>query len=127
MADFYLPMTGQDQNAPRALLIARRATIGWGVVQMLVAVVAINLSQRIVDEVLSISSFTNGLILGIFLLGRLGVRRQVPAYLGVTSGAIILLGIRLLTDVSWQWYVLIGATVTVVAGWAANRRPLGPS
>ena len=120
-------MTGQDQNAPRALVVARRATIGWGVVQMLVAVVAINLSQRIVDEVLSISSFTNGLILGIFLLGRLGVRRQVPAYLGVTSGAIILLGIRLLTDVSWQWYVLIGATVTVVAGWAADRRPLGPS
>ena len=44
-------------------------TAGWGVVQIVVAVGAIQFSNRVVDEVLGIASFTNGIILGVFLLG----------------------------------------------------------
>lgn len=39
---------------------------------MIVALVAIDLSSRVVDEVLGIASFTNGIILGIFPVGSLG-------------------------------------------------------
>ena len=121
LADFYLPATGGRKPAAHYLAVARRATVGWGVVQMVVALAAIPVSRRIVDEVLGVSSFTNGLILGVFLLGLAGYRRNATAYAGVASGAAGMLGIRLFTDVSWQWYVLIGAAITLAAGWTADR------
>ena len=121
VADFYIPATRHQRSAPHYLAAARRATVAWGLVQILVAFAAIRVSDRIVDEVLGISSFTNGLILGVFLLGAAGYQRHTTAYAGIGTGAAVMLGIRLLTTVSWQWYVLIGATATCAAGWAADR------
>ena len=111
LADFYLPATGGARPAGHYLAVARRATMVWGAVQVAVALAAIPVSQSIVDEVLGISSFTNGLILGVFLLGLAGYRRNATAYVGITVGAAAMLAVRLLTSVSWQWYVLIGAAV----------------
>lgn len=121
LADFYLPATGGGRPAGHYLAVARRATVVWGAVQVVVALAAIPVSRSIVDEVLGISSFTNGLILGVFLLGLAGYRRNATAYAGIAVGAGVMLAVRLLTSVSWQWYVLIGAAVTLAAGWAADR------
>ena len=121
VADFYMPATRHRRSAQHYLAVARRSTLVWGLVQILVAFAAIRVSARIVDEVLGISSFTNGLILGIFLLGLAGYRRHTTAYTGIGAGAVVMLGIRLLTTVSWQWYVLVGATATYAAGWVADR------
>ena len=121
MADFYIPATRQQRSARHYLTVARRATLVWGLVQILVAFAAIRLSGRIVDAVLGISSFTNGLILGIFLLGMAGFRRHTTAYTGIAVGAVVMLGIGVLTAVSWQWYVLIGATTTFASGWISDR------
>ena len=121
LADFYLPATGGGRSAGHYLAVARRATVVWGAVQVVVALAAIPVSQSIVDEVLGISSFTNGLILGVFLLGLAGYRRNASAYAGIAVGAAVMLAVRLLTSVSWQWYVLIGAAVTLAAGWTADR------
>lgn len=75
-----------------------------------------------VDEVLGIASFTNGVILGLFLLGTFTVAvRQRSAIAGVVAGAAVMLGVKLFTSVSWQWYVLIGSTVTFTGGWLAGR------
>ena len=125
LADFYLPATGGRRPARHHLAVARRATVAWGVVQIVVALAAIPVSRRIVDEVLGISSFTNGLVLGVFLLGLAGYRRNATAYAGMAGGAAVLLGVRLLTDVSWQWYVLVGTAVTLAAGWTADRTAAG--
>ena len=122
MADFYIPATGHRRPAPHYLAVARRATLTFGLVQILVAFAAIRLSDRIIDEVLGISSFTGGLILGIFLLGVAGYRQHTTAYIGIGAGAVVMLGVRLLTAVSWQWYVLVGAGATYAAGWIADRR-----
>ncbi len=121
LADFYLPATGGCRSPEHYLSVARRATMTWGVVQMAVALAAIPVSRRIVDEVLGISSFTNGLILGVFLLGLAGYRRNATAYAAIASGAAVMSGVRLFTGVSWQWYVLIGAAATLAAGWSAER------
>ena len=121
LADFYLPATRGARTARHYLSVARRGTVAWGVVQIAVALAAIPLSQRIVDEVLGISSFTNGLILGVFLLGLAGYRRNTTAYAGIASGAAGMLAIRLFTNLSWQWYVLAGAAITLAAGWTADR------
>ena len=120
VADFYIPATRHQRSPRYYLAVARRATLAWGLVQILVTFAAVRLSGRIVDEVLGIASFTNGLILGIFLLGLAGYRRHTTAYTGIAGGAVVMLGIRLLTAVSWQWYVLAGATATFAAGCVAD-------
>jgi hypothetical protein len=85
-----------------------------------VALVAISLSTRVVDEVLGIASFTNGVILGMFLLGTLTRASQGPAAVGVGAGVAVMLGVKLLTAISWQWYVLIGSLVTLGVGALAS-------
>ena len=86
-----------------------------------VATAAIRLSSRVVDEVLGIASFTNGIILGLFLLGTFTSRvGSGAAFAGVAAGAAVMLAVRLLTPISWQWYVAIGSLTTLAAGWGAS-------
>jgi Na+/proline symporter len=120
--DFYIPATQRRHNDAHYLKVSRVATAVWGVLQMTVAVVAITLSSRVVDEVLGIASFTNGIILGVFLLGTLTVSvGQRAAFAGIVIGAAIMLALKFFTNVSWQWYVLVGSVATLAAGLAASR------
>ena len=122
LADFYLPLTGRSRSERHYLRAARLATAGWCAVQLAVALAAIALSQRVIDEVLGIQSFTGGLILGCACLCLLRVRATPAAPLaGMACGAAVLLFLHLAADVSWQWYALIGSLVTVGAGMLAAR------
>ena len=117
LGDFYLPLTGRSRSERHYLRAARWATVCWCVVQVIVALVAIPLSRRVVDEVLGIQSFTGGLILGCACLCLFRMRATVAAPLiGMACGGAVLIAVRLATSVSWQWYALIGAFVTVAAG-----------
>ena len=64
-----MPMTGNRKPERHYLNVSRILTAVWGAVQITVALLAINVSSRVVDEVLGIASFTNGVILGAFFLG----------------------------------------------------------
>lgn len=123
VGDFYIPLTKKARSTRQYLRASRWATVVWSLIQLAVAVVAIELSSRIVDEVLGIQSFTGGLMLGVFLLALTSVRRPVAPLLGIVAGAVVLVGIRLFTSVSWQWYVLIGTLTTFGVGWVVGRRP----
>jgi SSS family transporter len=113
VADFYMPMTGGARSDAHYLAVSRWLTAFWGVLQIAVALLAIQLSSRVVDEVLGIASFTNGVILGVFLLGTFTARAgQRAAFTGVLVGALVMLAVKLFTPVSWQWYVLIGSLTT---------------
>ena len=119
--DFYVPATAGAHSDRHYLTVSRMMTAVFGVVQMIVAVAAIWLSSRVVDEVLGIASFTNGLILGVFFLGTFTVRvGQTAAFAGILGGAGVMLFVKLGTGVSWQWYVLIGSLVTFAVGWTAS-------
>lgn len=122
VGDFYLPLTGRRHSDRRYLGVSRALTVGFGVLQMAIAIGAIAFSRRVVDEVLGIASFTNGVILGVFLLGTftVGVQRR-GGFVGMAVGAAVMLGVKLFTAVNWQWYVLIGAVTTFAAGIAASR------
>ena len=121
VADFYIPMTGRSRSDGHYLAVSRGLTAVWGAVQIAVALAAIELSGRVVDEVLGIASFTNGVILGIFLLGTLTRSvRQRAVFVGVGAGALTMLAVRMLTGVSWQWYVVVGSSATFAAGWLAS-------
>jgi solute:Na+ symporter, SSS family len=120
VSDFYIPLTGGARSDTHYLAVSRLLTAVWGAVQIAVAFVAIQLSTRVVDEVLGIASFTNGVILGMFLLGTFTRASQASAGVGVAAGILVMLAVKLLTGVSWQWYVLIGSLVTLGAGTLAS-------
>ncbi len=120
MADFYMPAVRRTEA--HYLKVSRWLTAGWGLVQISVALAAIQFSNRVVDEVLGIASFTNGIILGVFLLGTFAPRvRQPAAFAGIVVGTAVMLAVKLLQLTSWQWYVLIGSAATCGAGVLASR------
>ena len=121
VGDFYMPLTERRHDDAHYLRVSQGLTAFWGVVQIVVALTAIALSRRVVDEVLGIASFTNGVILGVFLLGTLTTRvGRRGAFAGMAIGAAVMLAVRLFTAVNWQWYVLIGSVTTFVVGAAVS-------
>jgi SSS family transporter len=121
VTDFYVPATDARRTDAHYLRASRGFTLVFGIMQMAVAIVAIWLSSRVVDEVLGIASFTNGLVLGVFLLGTLTTRvDQRAAFIGILGGAAVMLWVKVFTGVSWQWYVLIGSLTTFALGWGAS-------
>lgn len=114
--DFYIPATGGRHDGRHYLNVSRLLTAIFGAIQIAVAIVAISLSSRVVDEVLGIASFTNGVILGVFFLGTFTSVGQRSAFAGIAGGTAIMLAIKLLTAVHWQWYVLIGSIATFLIG-----------
>ena len=129
VTDFYRPVFGSGKSDRHYLNVSRWLTAVWGFVQIAVAVAAIAMKGRGVDAVLAVASFTNGPILGLFLLNAL-TRRVGPvgALTGVGVGIACMGFVWLRLQVSWQWYVLIGSAVTFLVGLAASivverRRP----
>jgi SSS family transporter len=119
--DFYVPATAGRRDQRHYLNVSRGSTAFFGVVQIAVAIAAISISSRVVDEVLGIASFTNGVILGVFFLGTFTSRvGQRAAFAAIAGGASIMLAVKLKTAVSWQWYVLIGSIATFAIGVAAS-------
>jgi SSS family transporter len=119
--DFYVPATGGRRDQQHYLTVSRRLTAVFGGVQIAVAIAAISISSRVVDEVLGIASFTNGVILGVFFLGTFTSRvGQRAAFLAIAGGAAIMLAVKVNTAVSWQWYVLIGSIATFSIGVLAS-------
>jgi solute:Na+ symporter, SSS family len=122
MADFYVPMTGGKKPDAHYLKASKLLTAVWGCVQIATGMfAAFYLTRSMVDQVLDIQSFTNGVILGIFFLGTFTKRVQsAPAIIGIVAGAAMMLLVKFQTPISWQWYVLIGSATTFTVGWLAS-------
>lgn len=122
VTDFYKPLFAPDRTDAHYLRASRVLTAAWGGVQIAVAMLAIAMQGRGVDAVLAVASFTNGPVLGLFLLGAL-TRRVGPAgaLAGVITGVLVMTFVWAKLHVSWQWYVLIGSAVTFASGWLASR------
>lgn len=121
ITDFYQPLIARGRSEAHYMKASRVITAVWGVVQIAAALYVIGRDRRIVDTVLSIASFTNGPILGLFFLGTLTRRvRQAGALAGVIAGIVVMVFVWARTNVSWQWYVLIGSAVTFLVGYTAS-------
>ena len=113
VGDFYLPFAGEERSSQHYVQVSSWITVGWAMVQLLVALASIELSRSVVNEVLDIQSLTGGLILGVFGLGRLKTTIPSKASIsGLAIGAVLLIITRIFMDVSWQWYALIGGLTT---------------
>jgi CBS-domain-containing membrane protein len=75
----------------------------------------------VLEAGLAIASVPLGALLGVFLLGVLTKRPgQSSAITGVVAGLAAILYVRFRTPVAYTWYVLIGTSVTFLAGLAAS-------
>lgn len=124
--DFYIPLRpGTDER--HYLWVSRVGTIGFGLAQIAVAAMAaVALDRSVIDVVLSIAGFTTGLILGLFLLGRMARPvSSVAALAGLVLGAGVVVGLWLSTNLAWPWFAPLGTIST--AGLALILEFLRPS
>jgi solute:Na+ symporter, SSS family len=121
VADFYKPLRpGLSEGS--YFLVSKLMTLFWGIVRMAVALVCTRYfsNRSVVDQVLSVAGFTTGIILGLFLLGRLHRPvRSSAALIGLVVGFLAVLATWLPAVwgeafVAWPWYAPIGTIVTVV-------------
>jgi solute:Na+ symporter, SSS family len=122
VADFYRPLH-PDRNEVHYLFVSRVVTVGWGFARMGVALAAVVLLRQrsVIDAVLTVAGFTTGMILGLFLLGRLDRPvRSRAALAGLVAGFALVFWIWAKTDLAWPWYAPIGTLTTVLTALAAN-------
>ncbi|MDO9548396.1 MAG: sodium:solute symporter [Candidatus Marinimicrobia bacterium] len=124
MMDLYQPIFGSKSTDEKDLRISRLLTIFWGIILTIVAFLFIRVLQSVVEIALGISSITYGGLLGTFLLGVLFRKtNQKSALWGFSAGIlcmVLLIIIPFLFGVKpivhWTWYVLIGASMTIIVG-----------
>ncbi|HEX6534927.1 MAG TPA: sodium:solute symporter [Gemmatimonadaceae bacterium] len=132
--DIYLPLTGRKPDDPRTLRMGKLFALVWGTLLTLGALMFRQQGTPVVVVALSIASFTYGGMLGGFFLGifwRRAVQRD--AILGMSVGILAMAFVVFakplagafpslagplapLARVAWPWYVLIGTSITLVAG-----------
>ncbi len=120
--DFYKPRAKAALDDAALLRLSRRITIGWGVVQIGVALGAEFMDRSVLDAGLAVLSLASGAVLGAFILATsLPSVREGDAWIGMIVGLITMLGVWGLTPVAFTWYAFIGASTTVATAWASSR------
>jgi SSS family solute:Na+ symporter len=137
--DIYLPMTHRDPNDARTLRVAKLASLAWGVLLLVIALLYRQQGTPVVVVALAIASFTYGALLGGFALGMLWARaQQRDAITGMAVGIAVMTvvvsakqlsawwpALAPIGAIAWPWYVLIGTTVTVGVGMLTSLFPHG--
>jgi solute:Na+ symporter, SSS family len=115
--DFYKPLINPTASDSSLLKLSKWLTAVWGVVLILIAMLARNWGS-VFTVGLTIASLVYGPMLGAFLLGVLTKRaNQTGVIAGMTLSLGVMLFIRFETNLAWTWYVLVGTTVCSVTGY----------
>ncbi len=112
--DFYRQYVAPGASDARLLRVSRVATVGWGVVQLAVAIGVQWMDRTVLDAGLAVLSLTAGPVLGAFLIGVIPRRvRSGPMIVGMLAGTTLLGAIWWHGGIAWTWYALLGAAVTM--------------
>ena len=99
------------------LKLSRLLTLVFGVLQIGLAIAAIQLERSVIDNALAIAGFSSGILVGVFALGVLTRHvGQVSAMLGMLEGTLVLCMVKFWTPIAWPWYAPIGAAATIGFG-----------
>jgi SSS family solute:Na+ symporter len=111
--DFYVKYVRPDADQDRLMRLSRHATIGWGILQIVVALGAQWIDRSVLDAGLLVLSFSAGPVLGAFLTGVL-IRRVGSAAMlwGMIGGTLVVTYVWWTNAAAWTWYALIGAAST---------------
>ena len=113
--DFYRRYYRPGADDATLLRVARHATIGWGLVQLAVAIGAQWMQRSVLDNGLAVLSLAAGPVLGAFLVGVLnrtvGTRAMMT---GILTGIVVLFVVWWNSLVAWTWYAFVGAAVTAL-------------
>jgi SSS family transporter len=118
--DVYLPLQKKDFTQSQQLKAGRLATALFGVLQVAIAIVVgeIGTTESTVANVLKITGFASGPVLGIYLLAVFASGVKQPAALaGFVLGVSGLSAVAMGTPLYWPYYAAVGAVLTFVAGW----------
>lgn len=125
VSDFYVPFVRPHATEAEMMRLARQSTIGWGVVQIGVALAAQWMDRSVLDAGLAVLSLAAGPVLGAFLIGVLSKRVRTRAMLiGMAAGAVSLVILWWTAAVAWTWYAFIGATVTAGVAFLVQNTPV---
>jgi SSS family transporter len=115
----YLP----DLDDRKALNLARVLTIGFAIIQAVVAIIAYKLAieEAIVNTVLKIAGFAIGLLLGLYGLSLIWPRTSEPvALVAFGVGAAVTFAVAFGTPINGFWYTLVGSSTIVIVGILLN-------
>jgi SSS family transporter len=123
--DFYRPYVRPDADEATLMRVSRRATVGWGILQLGVALCAQWLDRSLLDAGLAVLSLTSGPVLGAFLLGVLSRTVDARSMLAGMVGAIVVVAVVSWSHTTaWTWYTFVGAAATcAIALLLARLRP----
>ena len=119
--DFYKPLFKPDATDESLLKLSRWLTAIWGIVLIVIAVLARNVDS-VFTVGLTIASLVYGPMLGAFLLGVLTKRaNQTGVIAGMLASITTMLIIKFATDLAWTWYVLVGTVICLSVGYVVSR------
>jgi SSS family solute:Na+ symporter len=118
VSDFYLPYFNPSADQATQMRVSKLATVGWGIVQLGVAIGAQWMERSVLDAGLAVLSFASGSVLGAFLLGTLAPKvSERDTFWGMVAGLAVMTAVWWATPVAFTWYVLIGAVTTCAVAW----------
>ena len=119
--DFYVKYLRPDADEATLMRVSKRATIFWGLAQIVVALLAQSLDRSVLDAGLLVLSFAAGPVLGAFLIGVLTTRvRSAAMLIGMTAGTAVVASLWLTGATAWTWYSAVGAATTGAAALLAS-------
>jgi solute:Na+ symporter, SSS family len=119
--DLYLSWRA-TQPSPRHLLwVSRVLTVVFGLIQIGVGIVGQCLCASVIEGVMTIATFTIGVVLGVFFLGVLTRwASQRAALIGLLMGLVLMGLIVCFTGLAWPWFALVGSGITFGVGCVAS-------
>lgn len=115
--DLWAPLRRRPVDDAARLRMVQVFTALFAAVQVGVGIAGQGLDQAVIDTVLSIQSFTVGIVLGVFLLGRFvpGARQQhalIALVVGLAAVGTVAFG----TKTAWPWLAVVGSSCTFAVG-----------
>ena len=118
--DFYKPLLNPNASEESLLKLSRWLTAAWGVVLILIAILARGWGS-VFTVGLTIASVVYGTMLGAFLLGVLTKRaNQIGVIAGMLASLAAMLVIKIYSNLAWTWYVLMGTVICWSVGYLVS-------
>lgn len=120
LVDFYKRLWNPEITETQQLRLARKLTLGYGVLIVALAFAAGRFGS-LIEAPVKLFGLIGGPMLGMFLLGMLTRRANARgAFVGWSVGAVATVSVAASTQTSFLWYPILGSVLTFVVGWAAS-------